>query len=486
MRRVIGTSLALVVLVAGWATAAPTAAQDATSDAVRPMIFVHGGFGSGQQFEAQALRFASNGYPAELIEMFEHDSLAWPGSQDEVWARLDAMIADALAASGADQLYLLGHSQGTRVVQGYLASSPGRAATVARYVNLDGGSGGTVPDGVETLAIWGEGDPDREVLGATNVHLPEQAHTEVVNSPETFVEIHRFLVGEDPAFEHVVREPADEITVSGRVQLFPQNVGATNATLSVWEVDPTTGYRVRSAPDATYELSGDGSWGPFDADGDATYEFAITRDTGVHHVYLQRFVRSNRWVRILTSEPGGLADSFWEHGDGHSNVVIFRNKEWWGDQGAASDSLTVNGTEILNASTSPRSNRTIGIFVHDEGADGVSDLSAPVPPFGVSFLTGVDLHLPASSPPSATMGVVATPRKGVGPESVCTPNWASSTDRISIQLNSYHHLLAPDGSTAPGHANPTCAPAASAPAAPGPVAPAVPAVPTRATPTFTG
>jgi pimeloyl-ACP methyl ester carboxylesterase len=489
MRKMLGMAGAAGLLLAGLALAPSGAgAQDDTD--VPPMIFVHGGLGSGQQFEAQALRFASNGYPADHIELFEHDSLAWPGSQEEVWDRLDQLIADVLDATGADQVNLLGHSQGTGVVQGYLNSDPARAAEVAQYVNLDGGSGGTVPDEIETLAIWGEGSPDREIPGATNVQFADQAHTEVVNSSETFVEIYRFFTGEEPPFQHVVREPADEIVVSGRVQLFPQNVGATDATLGIHEIDPETGARIDDSPVAIFELSGDGSWGPFDADGDAFYEFAITRDTGVHHVYPQRFVRSSRWVRILTSEPGGLADSFWEVGDDHTNLVILRNKEWWGDQGADGDSLEINGESILNEATSPRSNRTIGIFVHDDGTDGVSDLSEPVAPFGVNFLTGVDLHIPAADPPDGTVGVVATPRLGDGTESVCIPNWPSSTDRSSIQMSSYHLLLGPDGSPAAGHASPDCATPAERPPTEPPGAPsdrvAAPATPVSAQPSFTG
>ena len=64
----------------------------------RPILFVHGFMGSGQQFETQALRFTSNGYAPDLIDVFEHDSLAYPGSQAQVWAGLDARI-DALLAS---------------------------------------------------------------------------------------------------------------------------------------------------------------------------------------------------------------------------------------------------------------------------------------------------------------------------------------------------------------------------------------------------
>lgn len=500
LRRLL-VALGAATLVAAGLAATPAAATEG-DDGVRPMIFVHGFLGSGQQFEAQALRFTSNGWPADHIEMFEHDSLLYPGSQAEVWGRLDGMIADLLDATGADQVYLLGHSQGTGVVQGYLNSDPARAANVAKYVNLDGGAGGTVPDTVETLAIWGEGDPGRQIPGATNVQFPDQAHTEVVNSPETFVEIYRFFTGDEPAHREVVRELPKRIEVSGRVQLFPQNTGVGDATLSIYKIHPRTGLRLTGRPEATFELT-DGRWGPFAADGDAYYEFAVSRDTGTHHIYMQRFVRSSRWVRILTSEPGGLADSFWEVGDDRSNMVILRNKEWWGDQGAAGDSLEINGVEILNAATSPRQNRTIGIFVHDDGADGKTDVSAPVSPSGLPFLIGIDMHIPAADPPDATISVVADPRRGDGPESLCVPNWASSTDRISVQMNSYHHLLDHKGRPTDGHANPKCAepgkqppggkppadrpPVDTPPDKPGaPIPPAPPATPVVATPNFTG
>jgi hypothetical protein len=504
MRTFVRVVAAVLVGVTVLAVApAPTSAQ--VPEPQRPMIFVHGFLGSGQQFETQALRFASNGYPAERIQMFEHDSLAYPGSQAEVFNRLDQMIAEALVTSGSAQVNLLAHSQGTGVVQSYLNSSPARAAAVARYVNIEGGAGGSVPESVETLALWGEGNADREVPGAANVHFPDQGHAQVVSSAESFVEMYRFLTGSDPQFPHIVREPADAITVSGRVILFPENAGAAGATLEIWEVDPATGRRLDPEPVVTRPLDSTGDFGPFDADGDTFYEFAIVLEGMTHHVYVQRFVRSSPWVRILTSQPGGLADTFWETSGANTNLVVFRNTEWWGDQGAASDSLSIDGTEVMTPALSPRARRIIGMFVHDEGLDGESDLENPAPPSGLPFLTGVDLHLPASTPPDDTIAVVTVPRRGDGPESVCVPNWASSTERVSIQLSNYHHLLQPDGSPAEGHAAPVCTapvpdtppppppgtdppPPGTDPPPPGPATPgaAPPAVPVAAVPTFTG
>ncbi len=450
--------------------AAPASSQTPPGDALRPMVFVHGFMGSGQQFESQALRFTSNGYPADLIHVFEHDSLSYPASQQQVWAGIDRLVTSLIESSGSDQVYLLGHSQGTGVVQGYLNSDPDRAARVAAYVNLDGGAGGTVPASVRTLAVWGEGAADRQIPGATNVQFANQGHTEVVNSPETFAAIYEFFTGEAPRFGEVIREAHDEIVISGRVVLFPENAGATGASLDVYEVDGSTGVR-KGSPVATVALSGDGSFGPLDVDGDLYYEFAVNRpdEPTTHHIYLQRFVRSSNWVRVLTSEPDGLANSFWESSAAAQNLVVMRNEEWWSDQGAANDSLAVNGREVLTPAKSPRDNRTIGIFMHDAGVDGRTDLAAEVSPTGLPFLIGIDLVIPAGDPPPGTTSVRARPRNGVGYETVCIPAHSSLDHRSSVQFNSYHRLLNADGSPAEGPADPTCA--AAPPAPPEPEAP---------------
>ena len=58
-----------------------------------PIIFVHGGSGSGAQFESQAMRFTSNGYPQGHIAVLEYDSsqplTTNPANMAALHARLD-------------------------------------------------------------------------------------------------------------------------------------------------------------------------------------------------------------------------------------------------------------------------------------------------------------------------------------------------------------------------------------------------------------
>jgi pimeloyl-ACP methyl ester carboxylesterase len=432
--------LAVAALLLTGAVAAPAAAHPPRHDRLRPVVFVHGFSGSGNQYETQARRFASNGYPAQYIEAHEYDSTFTVNTIDEVYAALDTRVARLLAETGADRVDLVGHSLGTRLMQGYLAGSPQRAARVAHYVNLDGATATAPPGGVPTLAVWGEGDPARTIVGATNVYLPDQGHTETVTSPGSFRAVYRFFTGRDPRTTRIVPEPPGLVRLSGRAVLFPTNVGVAGARLEIYQVDGRTGHRRTHRPAAVYQLAGDGSWGPFRASPLARYEFAIVRaEAPTHHLYYPAFRRSDRLIRLLTSVPGeGLAARA-EASDHTTNLVINRNKEWWGDQGDAGDALRINGTAIVNAGNAPRTKRVIGIFAYDARLDGVTDLAAPIPVFFAQpFITGMDVHVPAAPGGAGTVLIAARQRGGDGrPEVMAVPNWPSTTDRISVQFNDY-------------------------------------------------
>src|SRR5680860_291222 len=245
-RRSVGWWLRVVVLGAVVATyaaiAGPTIAGAGGGNDLRPVIFVHGFSGSGAQFETQAKRFTSNGYSPELIALNAYDSGFGLETTEDVYTRLDQRIVDLLEESEADQVDLLGHSLGTRLMQEYLRSSPERAATVAHYVNLDGFPSADPPGGVPTLAVWGVGDPGREIGGADNVYLENQTHTQVVTSTQTFEEIYTFFNDEEPETTRIT--PEREIELGGRAVLFPQNAGVEGGELEIYEVEAATGERV--------------------------------------------------------------------------------------------------------------------------------------------------------------------------------------------------------------------------------------------------
>jgi triacylglycerol esterase/lipase EstA (alpha/beta hydrolase family) len=188
MRRARSLPFGAVVVVAVALLAAPAAGAkkkdgELDPDKVTPLIFVHGGSGSGGQFESQQMRLTSNGFPQRYIHVLEYDTLAsLDDTIDEVHANLDALIERVKAKTGKPRVDVLGHSRGTTVMHEYLAS-PERAASVRRYVNIDGRTSDSPPGAVETLAIWagvrtldpGE-EQTREIGGAQNVTIPNQTH----------------------------------------------------------------------------------------------------------------------------------------------------------------------------------------------------------------------------------------------------------------------------------------------------------------------
>jgi pimeloyl-ACP methyl ester carboxylesterase len=440
-RILVGLCLAALTLSGLAAPAeAVIASSRPTAHRLRPIVFVHGWSGSGNQFETPAKRFTSNGYPLDYIEAQEYDSTFATATLADVHAALDARIERLLKRTGADQVDLAGHSLGTAVSQQYLNSSPQRASRVAHYVNLDGMTAVAPPGGVPTLAIWGEGSTARQVVGARNVYFGDQGHTETVTSRSSFAEQYRFLTGRAPRTTAIVPQFGHRTQLSGRVVLFPTNVGLAGATLNIYRVNPATGQRLRSRPAATYSLAGDGSWGPFRARGSARYEFAVTRSDGsVHHFYSEPARRSSTLIRLLTSEPGAGLDALVERSDRQTNLNIIRNREWWGDQGARGDTLTVNGVSLLNASTSPRSKRAIAVFAYDLGRDGVSHPETAIPAFaGLPFLTGVDVFMPASESARGRVVVASRPRGGGRPDIVVVPNWPSTQHRVSVAIDDWH------------------------------------------------
>ena len=192
---------------------------------LNPIVFVHGGAGSGAQFESQKLRYTINGYPESLVTVLEYDSTFSLNTMADVHAKLDALIAELKQQTGRAQVDVLGHSLGTTVMHGLPQRSGARGdcCPVRQHRRPHGrGAAGRRPD---ACALGGLGAPGRQIVGATNVTLPNQTHVETATSAESFAAAYEFFTGLEPFTTEVLPSVETSVAVSGRAVIFPQNVG---------------------------------------------------------------------------------------------------------------------------------------------------------------------------------------------------------------------------------------------------------------------
>jgi pimeloyl-ACP methyl ester carboxylesterase len=428
--------MALAFALVAPAIAAPAPAHAQSDFTHNPVVFVHGFFGSGAQFESQKMRLTSNGYPDGYVTVLEYDSTFGTETRQQVYDRLDQRIAALQQQTGKSQVDVVGHSLGTTLMHEYLKSSPARAASVAHYVNVDGRVADSPPGGVPTLAIWaGRGDPGREIGGAENVTLPNQTHVQAATSAESFRAMYQFFTGATPLTDQILPE-TEQVTIAGRAVAFPQNRGLTASAVEIWAIDHATGQRIGAAPAATVPVEADGSWGPVGVEPGQHYEFALVRPgVATLHYYYEPFIRSDHLVRLLYSD---VVEAIVPRSEAHVSALVLRYKELWGDQGDQNDSLTFNGIEACNAETCPISNQVNAVFAFDRGLDGESDLSAPDPVFSeLPFITGVDIFMPADRPPAGTVSVSLQSRGGGPARTLTFPNFPSTTDGAVLQFNDF-------------------------------------------------
>jgi pimeloyl-ACP methyl ester carboxylesterase len=421
--------VALVVALVSTVAAAPAQAEPLT-----PIVFVHGQQGSAQQWQSNAKRFSGNGYSDALLHAFEYDTSI--PTNDHAIAGLQAFIEGVKARTGASAVDVIAHSRGTTVMHAYL-SSPERAASVRKYVNVDGRSSAALPGGVPTLALWGSAQPNGSIGGATNVYLTTLGHTETTTSADGFAHMHRFLRGRPASTTRVVPEPPGLVRIAGRATYYPQNEGV-DGLLQVWEVDGRTGARLRPAPGHGVRTGADGSFGPLPVNGRKHYELVVLRDgQPPHHFYFEPFERSDRFVRLQLSRPGGITDNI-DRCPTHTALTITRNREWWSDQ-PDRDRLELNGVNVLEPAVSPRLRQVIAAFAFDDGCDRASTPGVALPPFAtLPFLTGVDAYLPARADGGGTIRVTQTARGSDGrTRTIAVPNRPSDAHSVTVQFKDY-------------------------------------------------
>lgn len=396
----------------------------------RPFVFVHGTFGSGDNFSHVARLLGSNGFCQDRIIAVEYNSLGDnPGADGEIDAAIDAILAD----TGFSQVDLAGHSQGTRHCAEYLNSDPAHRAKVANYINFSGSPNiGDVP----TLSVSSErdiGNTPRHASGSnvTIVTLEDEDHFAVAASRRAFIELYRYLRGEDPQYTDV-QCGETLVTVEGIAESFADNVPNTG-TIEIREVgdDP------RHAGDPVFIVSPDedGRFGPFQLRRDAYYEFKGFDADGelVGYQYFTQFKRSNRLVRMLSPSPNpviaGASTGLVVRDPGHTALIA----RWDGggfrhDLGA---SLVIDGAEVLTSenagddamATAALDGGVVGLFMYDADLDGQTDLgladSAP-------FLSFTDVFMDTAEPRFIEVSFTAgSEDPAVADQTLRIPNWPS-------------------------------------------------------------
>ena len=441
-------STGVVVLALGGLLVGSTTAGAQDPEPV-PIVFVHGSAGSAAQYETQARRFDGNGYPASYVRAFEYDSSFATNTFAQVIARLDATVDALRTEFGVDRVYLVGHSLGTFVSNTYLGDA-GRAAKIAKYVGVDGSSNascGVTDPNLDCMGIW-QGTNTTGNVGGNNVRISPQTHVQVATSAESFAAQYAFFTGAEPETTLVLPEPPGQVEISGRAVLFPQNAGAAGATLELWAVDARTGARKAVEPRETLTVADDGSWGPVKVNGQQAYELFVIREGFLsHHFYFQPWLRSSTMVRMNLAPPNSQIVANTNLSDNHVAATVVRQKEWWTTHPTGQDDVLEIGTTSpsrgdqppVDALTKVTSNGVIGIHVHDAAASPGDSTLDLLPFFPTqAFQTGVDVFMPAAEPVDGTVSFVNAPRGDTSRlQTINTPNWRSSENRVTVTFNDF-------------------------------------------------
>jgi hypothetical protein len=291
--------------------------------------------------------------------------------------------------------------------------------------------------------------------GATNVTIPNQTHVQTCTSAQSFVEYYKFLTGQAPA--HDIVPESGHVNIAGRALLFPQNTGLPTTTgLEVWPVDAATGRRTSSAPVAKVSLDSSGNFGPIRVETGRRYELVLSRpNVATLHYYYEPFIRDDYLLRLPYSDA---IESLVQRSEQSVAGLVIRYKELWGDQPGQSDTLSMNGTNVCVPAICPASHQVNALFYYDRGEDGRTDLSSPDPAFNqLPFITGADIFMAASRPPTGTI-TVSLRSRGAGPVRTLTyPNFPSTTDGAVLQFNDFDRPVAAPGA-GPSGATGRCLP----------------------------
>lgn len=403
----------------------------ACDSTLTPIVFVHGFLASGDTYATQAQRFTSNDYCPDYLYAFDWNTL---GNQSEAITQLDALIDQVLQTHGAEKIHLAGHSAGGGLCYNYL-SDPIRAAKVAKYVHIGSteqagpaGPGGSTP----TANIWSAGDkvvPGKDIPGATNISFTDLDHYQVATSAESFEAMFSFFNdGKTPATTTIT--PENAIELKGRVVTLGENKAQQGASVEIYETDPATGKRLRTAPDVALTTDANGNWGPWNAKPGAPYEFFVRTTNATDrpiHYYREGFTRSNRMVYLRMFPPptslAGLLLAGIPKDDDQTVLAVFSANQAVVYQ---RDQLAVNGIPFATDAYANANKTSIAFFLYDDGDGQSSGNIHAAFNFLTSFLVGVDYFMPTA--PEGSIELYFNGR------TLFVPNWKSDAEGVVVAV----------------------------------------------------
>ena len=204
--------------------ACPVVVADADCDQTqRPFVFVHGTFGSGDNFAHVARLLGSNGFCQDRIITIEYNSLGdTPGTNGQLDAAIDPVLAATGFTPGRSRRSFAGHEALRRLPE--QRSGPrGQGRPLHQLLWLARRRRRRDAEPLFASAISATRRITPRASNVTTVTLTDEDHFAVAASTRSFVELYRYLRGEDPQYTEV-QCGEEMVTVEGIAESFADNV----------------------------------------------------------------------------------------------------------------------------------------------------------------------------------------------------------------------------------------------------------------------
>lgn len=400
--------LLLFIFVSNKSVAQANYYAEGCNTTMRPIVFVHGFLGSGDNWATQMQRFSSNGCCHQRMFVFDWNTINRSKATDSL---LNDFIDDVLRKTKATQVDLIAHSAGGGLCYNYLNDSL-QALKVAHYIHIGSGKMKTAAGknaDVKTMNIYSKADmvvkTGGDIPGAVNIVLQNADHMQVATSEETFVHLYKFLNGNQSPKTTKVISPDNlsrSVGLSGKGVTLGENNPLSLDSFNVYIFDPATGKRKLIEKNKTSNgaytgwtrFAKDGSFG-FNVNTKSYFEFEVRPINGrTIHYFFEPLLRTDKAVYLRAFPSTGMIAGVLSQvpkDEKQTVLVIFSSNN---AIIAGRDSLAIDSIPLSTPQLAPASKTMIATFVFDDG-DGVSSKQTLKTFGGLPFLGSADLFIPA-------------------------------------------------------------------------------------------